>query len=227
MSWLQIYFKRVNIEAVQLVRAGSQPHVDVCFKYRQLQRCIFDVLNPYGTLTILGRNWSHRYIIIPHGCARGEAIGSICLSVCLCHIWTSRHLSDSYHISTMNQSKLSKNCIVFIMLRIVWQGSWASRTLCFHWPCLLILPTVGCVLSAHVHNLPQYVSKGHRLQVLQYAHNCGCRRNACGVYTLLSSSCMMRQTSVKLKVTLTRLAAPTQHHTNNALCTSWLIVEGG
>jgi hypothetical protein len=43
------------------------------------------------------------------------------------------------------------------MLRIVWKGPRASQTLCFYWPRLSTLPTTGHVLSAHVHNLAQYV----------------------------------------------------------------------
>jgi hypothetical protein len=48
------------------------------------------------------------------------------------------------------------------MRRIVWQGPRAPQMLRFYWPRLSTLPTAGHVLSAHAHNLTQYVGKGRR-----------------------------------------------------------------
>jgi hypothetical protein len=56
------------------------------------------------------------------------------------------------------------------MLRIIWQGPRASQTLRFDWPRLSTLPTAGHVLSAHAHNLAQYVGKGCQLAAAASSH---------------------------------------------------------
>ena len=77
------------------------------------------------------------------------------------------------------------------MLRIGWQGLRASQMLRFCWPRLSTLPTAGHVLSAHVHNLAQYIGKGRLLyNTHMLLRLCRCRRrcNASGVCALQNSS---------------------------------------
>jgi hypothetical protein len=51
------------------------------------------------------------------------------------------------------------------MLRIIWQGPQASQNAAFS--LATPIDSTHHVLSAHAHNLPQYVGKGRRLQALQ------------------------------------------------------------
>jgi hypothetical protein len=112
-------------------------------------------------------------IITPRACVRDKVIGSVRLSVrpSVRHhknrhnvIWTSIGIwaNYNYNQSVKVVDKLASLCFESF-------GKAHKDRKC-HWPRLSTLPTMH-VLSAHAHNLPQYIGKDRQLQALQLAIN--------------------------------------------------------
>ena len=155
----------------------------------QILLCTFCPCHPYFILQLFLYLFLFFFIalgvITPHACARGKVIGFVCCLLLLSVISTKIARSGDLGIWATRKYNLSVN-IVEKLASVCFKSFGKADKHCKY--CVLLatpMDTAHYVLSAHAHNLAQYVGKDRQQAVsIMVLSDCHRRCSACVVCAL-------------------------------------------